>query len=312
MGTLILSFPPPRNWQDFEQLTKDVAKYRLSGEFENYGRQGQSQDGVDIYGWDKDDINTGLQCKHKGHTQSTSKKIITTITTKTIDEEVTLADNFTPKLERLIIATTTFRDVNIQTHLNSINDNRKGKGLLKVEIWFWETFEEEINKHSGLAYSYYEEILKKFEQYNKDTHILALLKQSLSRPAFSTTFHSENNCDDFLKAISDTQRTFTTGKLYDRDNNLITSAYAAKALSMQEDKNKISIIERLLQKIRDFTTDSLRDGKIEQRSHFLYFPNDSKNIISETLNKDRKKILDIFNEILIKHKIEKIESNLLI
>jgi len=310
MGTLILSFPPPRNWQDFEQLTKDVAKYRLAGDFENYGRQGQAQDGVDVYGWDKNDINTGLQCKHKGHTPSTVKKIVTSVTTNTIDAEVSLADSFTPKLDRFIIATTTFRDVDIQTHLNKLNDSRKGKGLAKIEIWFWEAFEEEINKHSELAYFYYDAILKKFKQYDKDIHILALLKHSLSRPAFNTTFHSENNCNDFLKAISDTQRAFNTGELYDRDDNLLTSAYPAKSLSKQVDRDEVVVIEGLLQKIRNFTTDNLRNGNIEQRDNFLYFPNDWQNKISETLNKDRSQIIDSMNNILKRHNIEKIHSHL--
>ncbi|MCP1384469.1 hypothetical protein [Runella salmonicolor] len=310
MGTLILSYPPPRNWQDFEQLTKDVAKYRLAGDFENYGRQGQTQDGVDVYGWDKDDLNTGIQCKHKGHTPSTTKKIVTTVTTNTIDAEVLLADSFTPKLDRFIIATTTFRDVDIQTHLNEFNNIRKGNGLAKIEIWFWEAFEEEINKHSELAYFYYDEILKNFKEYDKDIHILALLKNSLSRPAFNTTFHSENNCSDFLKAISDTQRAFNTGRLYDRDGNLLTSAYPAKSLSKQEDRDEVSTIEKLLQKIRNFTTKNLSEGNIEQRDNFLYFPDDFQNKISETLNKDRSQIIDSMNKILMRHSIEKIHSHL--
>ncbi|MCV2486503.1 hypothetical protein OD917_16335 [Flavobacterium sp. SH_e] len=310
MGTLILSFPPPRNWQDFEQLAKDVAKYRLAGDFENYGRQGQAQDGVDVYGWDKDEINSGLQCKHKGHTPATARKIVTAITTKIIDAELILADTFTPKLDRFIIATTTFRDVEIQTHINNLNDKRKGKGLPKIEIWFWEAFEEEINKHSELAYFYYDEILKKFNQYDKDIHILALLKHSLSRPAFNTNFHSENNCEDFLKAMSDTQRAFNTGKLYDRDGNLITTSYPAKNLSKQEDRNEITIIERLLQKIRSFTTDNLREGNIEQRDNFLYFPGDWQTKVSETLNNDRREIIDTLNNILKRHNIEKVETHI--
>jgi hypothetical protein len=181
---------------------------------------------------------------------------------------------------------------------------------LKIEIWFWESFEEEINKHSELAHSYYDQILKTFEQYDKDIHILALLKQALNRPAFNTTFYSENNCDDFLKAISDTQKTFNTGKLYDRDGNLISSAYPAKKLSKQQDRDDVSIIDGLLQQIRDFTTNNLRDGNIEQRDNFLYFPNNWESKISENLNNNRKKIIDTINKILKRHKIEKIESNI--
>lgn len=311
MGTLILSFPPPRNWQDFEQLSKDVAKFRLAGDFENYGRQGQQQNGIDIYGWDRNDISTGLQCKHKGHTPTSVTKIVTSITTKVIDEEVLLADSFTPKIEHFIIATTTFRSVDLQNHLNKLNDIRKRSGLFKVEIWFWETFEEEINKHSDLAYFYYEEILKKFSQYNKDLHILSLIKNAVNRPAFKTYFNSENNCEDFLKAIIDTQRVFTTGKLFDRDGNPISSAYPANMLSREEDWKIVEKIEELLQKIRDYTTKNLKNGNIQQDREWIYFNNNSENGISETLNKYRGQVLAQTNKLLKSNNLTEIKSDLI-
>jgi hypothetical protein len=55
--------------------------------------------------------------------------------------------------------TITFRDLEIQTYLNKLNSNRKG--LAKIEIWFWEALEEEINKHYELAHFYDDKILKK-------------------------------------------------------------------------------------------------------------------------------------------------------
>lgn len=288
MGSLILSFPPPRNWQDFEQLTKDIAKFTFDSEFENYGRQGQAQAGVDVFGWDKNGVSIALQCKLKGSAPITQSNIIKTISKKMIEVEVERADNFTPKLNRFIIATTSFRDVEIQSYINNLNSNRKGKKLPKIEIWFWEKFEEEINKHSELAYLYYETILKRFEQYDKEIHILSLLKLSLNRPAFNTIFHSENNCYDFLTAISDTQKLFTTGKFYDRNGNLLASSYAANTLSNKDDRNLISNIEKELQEIRNYTTDNLRNGNIEQRNNFLYFPGDWQTKISETLNNKKK------------------------
>lgn len=67
----------------------------------------------------------------------------------------------------------------------------------------------------------------------------------------------------------------------------------------------------MLQKIRNFTTESLKNGKIEQRENFLYFPNDWEKEISETLNKDRSQIIEVINTILKRHKIEQIHSLLL-
>jgi hypothetical protein len=70
------------------------------------------------------------------------------------------------------------------------------------------------------------------------------------------------------------------------------------------------MIEELLQKLRDFTTDNLRNGNIEQRSNFLYIPNDWQSGVSETLNKDRLQVIDTMNNILERHNVEKIPTRL--
>jgi hypothetical protein len=261
-----------------------------------------------VFGWDKDNKTIGLQCKQKSHAKNEAEKVVTTITTKIIDDEVALADNFTPKLEKFIITTTSFRDVKLQKHIYTLNEKRKTKRLPKIELWTWEIFEEEINRHSELSYFYYKNILIQFNQYDKDKHILTLLRHSVSRPAFSTPFNCENNCDDFINAIADTQRAFTTGKLYDRDQNLITSAFPAKDLSKLLDRNEINEVEMILQKIRNFTTENLTNGNIQQRPNFLYFRNDWELKISETLNHDRGLIIQKLNSILKRHEMEPMDS----
>jgi len=85
---MTLSFPPPKTWQDFETLTKDVARYKLSGDFENYGRLGQSQNGIDIYGWDFENNNTAIQCKHKSNAKASDTNIVSEIKKEVIDKEV--------------------------------------------------------------------------------------------------------------------------------------------------------------------------------------------------------------------------------
>src|SRR5690349_21090883 len=132
---MTLSFPPPKTWQDFETLTKDVARYKLGGEFENYGRLGQSQNGIDIYGWDNQNRVIAIQCKHKSNAKATSKKVVTKIKTVVIDKEVALADTFSPKLDVFIIATTTFRDTEVQNHINTLNASRKGNKVPKIILW---------------------------------------------------------------------------------------------------------------------------------------------------------------------------------
>ena len=46
-----MQIPPPRNWQDFETLCWDLWKTIFNDpETQKNGRQGQKQNGVDIYG----------------------------------------------------------------------------------------------------------------------------------------------------------------------------------------------------------------------------------------------------------------------
>lgn len=307
---MTLSFPPPKNWDDFESLTSQVARYKLAGEFDRYGRQGQKQSGVDIYGYDYEDVLTGIQCKHKGNAKSRSGKVVTDLTDKMIDGEVRLADNFNPALKVFIIATTSFRDIAIQDHINGINEARRGGSLPKVGLWTWETFEEEINRHSILQYIYYDKVLRSFSQYNKDLHILSLLRHAVDRPAFTTPFHVENNCADFLNAIVDTQTAFTTGKLNDRMGRPIASSYMPKNLSNSDDRVRVEQVKKLLQEIRDFVTLQMRDGNIIQKDSWLEFRHNPKIQISEFLNKKRADIIDLLNISLTDNNLEPVESAL--
>lgn len=44
--------PSPKSWDEFEEITLSAAKLRWnSTDFYRHGRQGQKQDGVDIWGW---------------------------------------------------------------------------------------------------------------------------------------------------------------------------------------------------------------------------------------------------------------------
>lgn len=308
---MILSFTPPKNWQDFELLSKEVARKRFDVDFDLFGRPGQKQDGIDIIGIDKEYQHIGIQCKHKKADAPKSKKIHLVISKKIIDEEIKKADSLKPQLNRLIIATTSFRDTTIQKYISSINLDRTKKGLFKVEFWCWETFEEELNNHPELSYLYYDKILKANKQYDKDMHILYFLTRAFKRPAFLTSFHVENNSEDFLQAIKDTQRAFNTGKLYDRDKNLLASAYAADKLSAEEDKKEIARIEKMLLEIRDYTTNEIAQGHIVQRNNFLEFPRNWEHKVADNLNGRRAEILKAFNQVLKRHGLNEISSPLI-
>ena len=225
--------------------------------------------------------------------------------------EVSLADTFSPKLDVFIIATTTFRDKVIQNHIYTQNTNRAGSMLPKIILWNWEDFEEEINRHSELQYVYYEKTLRTFDQYNKDKHILTLLKYALDRPAFNTKFYMENHCEDFVKAIADTQMAFSIGRLNDREGNPLSSSFPPKNLSNQQDIQDITEAQIILQDIRDYVTQQAKDGNISQSNGYLEFRNNWELKISDHLNSERAKVIELVNKALNRNNFDEIKSNLM-
>ena len=58
--------PPPANWPDFEGLCCDLWTEMLGDpNTALYGRSGQAQQGVDVYGRNKSKNWVGVQCKGK-------------------------------------------------------------------------------------------------------------------------------------------------------------------------------------------------------------------------------------------------------
>jgi hypothetical protein len=107
--------PCPRSWDEFEDIALAAAKLRWnSSDFYRNGRQGQKQDGVDIWGHDDDNRHIGIQCKNT----------VNDVSLATVKSEIDNADTFEPKLDRLYIATTAKRDAALQKAVREISGQR--------------------------------------------------------------------------------------------------------------------------------------------------------------------------------------------
>jgi hypothetical protein len=77
--------PAPKSWDEFEDIVLAAAKLRWnSTDFFRNGRQGQAQNGVDVWGHDDDGRHIGIQCKNT----------IGTIKLSSVKEEVANAELF--------------------------------------------------------------------------------------------------------------------------------------------------------------------------------------------------------------------------
>ena len=310
MGNLTLTYLPPQNWQDFEKLLKGVVDVIWPQEgWQNYGRPGQDQSGIDLYGYDGQRKFTGIQCKKKDQTSSEGKLLTNSLLTKKlITYETTSAEKIKdPQLERLIFATTSSRDTKIQNIIRSINDERRKQNKFNLDIWFWEDIQVHIENNIELMYWYYSELLEKVHQYDKNLHILTMLRQAFTRPAFNREIRREESGADFIQAIKNTMEAITTGKLYNRRDELITTSFDYTKLSKDSWKTEIKKIYDALDKIRDIYQRGLAEQKIKEHPTCLEVLDDT---YSDKFNLLRADCIKLLNNILMEAKLEPVKSEL--
>lgn len=145
---------PPAHWQDFEDLCHKLWR-EIWGDLDTqkHGRQGQSQNGVDIFGKPiYQEGYCGVQCKGKNNNYNSQ------LTIKELEEESRNAENFEPSLINFTIATTSPRDVNIQSRSREITSNNER--LFPVSVWSWDDISDELQFRPKLCSAVYQEDFK--------------------------------------------------------------------------------------------------------------------------------------------------------
>ncbi|WP_396331125.1 hypothetical protein [Burkholderia anthina] len=162
-----LNVNPPRSWDEFEAITCSAAKNRWNNpNFTRHGRQGQKQDGVDVYGNDNDGKLVGLQCKNT----------VSGVTEEMIAEEVNKADAFTPALTHLYIATTADTDRKIQSVVRNLSGVREATGKFGVSILFWTDIWQDLTKDERSLFQHYPQLQPR-EAEQKLTHDERLFRE---------------------------------------------------------------------------------------------------------------------------------------
>ncbi|WP_426337002.1 hypothetical protein ACN9MY_06245 [Pseudoduganella sp. R-31] len=124
-----MELPRPKNWQEFEDITRDALINRWqSPDLQKHGRSGQSQAGVDIHGPDYLGRTVGIQCK----------KYKSKLTMKTVRAEILNAEKFPGRLSTLIIATSNEHDSVLQAEIRALSEDRSRLGEFAVGVMFWD------------------------------------------------------------------------------------------------------------------------------------------------------------------------------
>ena len=188
-------FQPPLYWQQFEDLANGLLGevYNLP-DAQQFGRPGQSQNGVDVYGRSKRYGMIGVQCKRladldpNGHPYPGGP-----IGRKFLRDAADEALVFKPTLSIWILATTARRDTAVQGWVNEINDEWRAEGRdRRAMVWSWDDIIGYLNGFPELQHWYYEEVIKVRGAKDLDEVILATIAMAFSRPAFEVPLHCES------------------------------------------------------------------------------------------------------------------------
>ena len=153
MNQLKIYLPPPSNWQDFQDLVAQIATMQYVPEsVQSYGRQGQRQNGVDIYAESGAGQKIGIQCKE-------TKK---GLNKRQIEDEANAAKGFSQKLDLFVIATTERNDRPLLDYVMELNNSHQFSFMIRIQ--FWDEFQHYLNQCGMVLNSCYDDYRKAFER----------------------------------------------------------------------------------------------------------------------------------------------------
>ena len=139
-------FPKPRDRETLEDMASDIFSYEFgNSNLQRYGRNGQSQYGVDVAGLVGEEV-IGIQCKNHVNND---------ITVSEIDREIKKSEKFRPSLSKYIIVTSAERERKAHSHVLKVSRDRVKHGKYPVGIFFWKEIEDLLLKYPDLAVKYY-------------------------------------------------------------------------------------------------------------------------------------------------------------
>jgi len=238
-----------------------------------YGRPGQRQNGVDVYGEMPGGLHLGVQCKE----MKAGKKL----SLKLIQDEADAALAFKPDLNVFVIATTSVEDTALHQAVTALNSSKVYP--FTISYWSWNHFNDKLNRSSKLMEESYRNYANSFD-VNEQLLEMDAIFEAFSRPAFIDDFEHELSSVDFIDALGDTVLFLQTGLLRDRlTGELLRGVYPFNMLPAGENKK---LRKRLLDDVSELRKQAIKDHSAGQlnRSKAPFYNSSRIALVSE-LNK---------------------------
>ncbi|WP_376702189.1 hypothetical protein RQ479_18860 [Mesorhizobium sp. ISC25] len=139
-------------------------------------------------------------------------------------------------------------------------------------VWTWDECVAYLNSFPELQRWYYHDVIKVRGAEDLDEVILSTIAMAFSRPAFEVPLHCESP-EEFLNALSDTQRAVRTGELLDRESrHVIRKAVGGwRELNDLDSRDGLRRVDRHLRELRAQVEQGRKDERIRHVNGFLDF-----------------------------------------
>ena len=134
--------PPLKYWDQFQKMVCELFREIWQDPHaQEFGRQGQKQDGIDIIG-----------CRSSNKKYEAVQATVESPLTKTkIRNDYESSKELEVELDCFIIASTSLRDVELQKYAVKLSSS----GPYKCVIWFWEDIIEKLSDYDKVRKKYY-------------------------------------------------------------------------------------------------------------------------------------------------------------
>jgi hypothetical protein len=270
-------YQPPLHWQQFEEFAVQLlAEVYDVPTAQPYGRPGQAQHGVDVYGRSRKHGLIAMQCKRLSGLDTSNQPLPGgPISRKFFFDEAKAIEAFPHAISIWILVTTVRRDTRVQGYAEEVNERWGKKGIDRTAtVWSWDDCVSHLNSYPELRKRYYRDVIQVNSVGDLDQMVLETISMAFNRTAFELPLHIETP-NEFLQALQDTQRALRTGALLDRKSgHVIRKAIGGwRQIHDPEWRSALGKIDRNLRTLRTRLEHGLKDGTIRRTNNYLDFTN---------------------------------------
>ena len=202
-----MRLPIPKSPYEFESICLDYIKcnYPYSNA-QQYGRQGQNQHGIDIYGGNFELL---VQCKNYYISASTNASQKAQNLIRQIATDYNAAKTYFPKYKQFIVMTTFDRDTEIQNYVADLGGN--------TFVLFWDDIESFLCIHPNIFAKYYNSPLLQI-----DTQALnQMIAISTTLKSYAKYFYDHRFHNPFKRESADISIYNKYVEMYNLTHNLL-------------------------------------------------------------------------------------------